>query len=364
MTKATIFAISTYLFLFTICSCKPKMEREAETKDTDSTYRFDTVQTRNFEQELQFTGQVSFDQKQVDRVYPIVSGNVIAVTAELGAFVSKGQELAKVQSADISGYLKDYNTAKSNYDIAKRNADNAEQLYKSKFSSENDLTDARKQLEIASSELERSGQVLKLYGGTTKIGNAPAQPNFSVQSPVSGYVVERNINPGMEIRSDNDNSLFTISNLTDVWIMINVYESDIDAVKVGQSVNITTLAYPDKLFKGVIQNIGQVIDNDSKVLQARVVLSNPNGILKPDMFCTVRLHIEKPERLLSLNPKAVIFSADQYFVIKDLGQQQYKVVPVEVLKRTSKYNYVKGELKDGDRIVTEGALLLFNDLHQ
>ncbi|MCA0230478.1 MAG: efflux RND transporter periplasmic adaptor subunit [Bacteroidetes bacterium] len=356
-TKLLLWVLCLPAIVLVSCQSEQKNE-EPKTKDTGSAFRTDTVQLRNYEQELQFTGQVSFDQKQVDRVYPMVSGNVLDVNAELGAFVKKGQVLAKLQSADVSQFVKDYNTAKSNYDIAKRNADNVEQLYKTKFSSENDLVNARKQLEIASSELERSSQVLKMYGGTS----ANSQPIFTVSAPVSGYIVERNINPNMQIRPDNGNSLFTISNLSDVWVLINIYESDIQAVKVGQEVNINTLAYPDRVFQGRIDNISQVIDNDSKVLQARVVLQNPGGLLKPDMFCTVKLHIEKPEKLLAVNPKSVIFSEDRYFVILDKGKGNYQSVPVEVIKSTSKYSYIKANLRDGDRVVTEGALLLFNEL--
>ncbi len=359
---------SFLLLFFAMMGCSQKPAEVPKTKDTDSAFRTDMVQLRNYEQELQFTGQVSFDQKQVDRIYPIVSGNVLEVNAELGAFVKQGQVLAKLQSADISQYLKDFNSAKSNYDIAKRNAENVEQLYKTKFSSENDLVNARKQLEIASSELERSQQVLKMYGGPSNGGPSNGGPSsgnlpiFSVKAPVSGYVVERNINPNMQIRSDNNNSLFTISNLSDVWVLINVYESDIQSVKVGQSVDITTLAYPDKIFQGRIENISQVVDNDTKVVQARVVLPNRSGLLKPDMFCTVKMHLEKPEKLLALNPKSVIFSEDRYFVIRDKGKGKYESVPVEVVRSTSKFSYVKAALKNGDRIVTEGALLLFNEL--
>ncbi len=347
------------LSLLTLAACQQnKTPQEVNTKDTDSAFKTDTVRVRNYEQELQFTGEVSFDQKQVDRIFPIVSGNVLEVNAELGAYVKQGQVLAKLQSADVSQYQRDYNQAKASFDIAKRNADNAEQLYKSKFSSESDVINARKQLEIASSELDRSTQVMKMYGGTSSSN----QPTFMVKAPVSGYVVERNVNPNTQIRSDNGNSLFTISNLSDVWILINIYESDIEAVKVGQQVNITTIAYPDKVFQGRIENISQVIDNDSKVLQARVVLPNPGGLLKPQMFCTIKLHIEKPERLLAVNPKSVIFSEDKYFVIKETGNGKYAAVPVEVIRSTSRYSYVKGDLKDGDAIVTEGALLLFNEL--
>ena len=360
MKNRQYFKIYAILLPFLMmASCGKKQELPTNSKDEDSTFKIDTVRLRNYEQELQFTGQVSFDQKQVDRVFSMVSGNILDVNAELGAYVKQGQILAKVQSADVSQFLKDYNTAKANFDIAKKNADNTEQLYKTKFSSETDLNNSRKQLEIASSELERSSQVLKMYGGAS----ASSQPTFSVKAPVSGYVVERNVNPNMQIRSDNGSSLFTISNLSDVWVFINIYESDIEAVKQGQQVNITTLAYPDKVFRGTIQNIGQVIDNDSKVLQARVVLKNPGGLLKPDMFCTIKLHIEKPEKLLAVNPKSVIFSEDKYFVIKDLGNQKYEKIAVTVVRSTSKFSYVEGALKDGDKVVTEGALLLFNELN-
>lgn len=351
----TILALSA--LSLSACSRKEK-PREAETKDMASAFRTDSVVMRNFEEELLFTGQVAFDQKKVDKVYPIVSGAVIDVKADLGTYVKKGQILATLQSGDISDYLKDLNTAKAGYDIAKRNADNVEQLYKTKFSSENDLVNARKQLEIANSELERANQVLKLYGGA---GNGK-QPTFVVKSPQNGYVVEKNVNNDMQIRPDNGAPLFTISDLSDVWVLINIYESDIQSVKENAPVSITTLAYPGKVFSGVISNISQVIDNDSKVLQARVALANPGGLLKPDMFCNVKLHIAKPEKYLAVKPMSVIFSQDEYFVIKEIKEGEYKTVPVEILKNTSKYMYIKGALQPGDKVVTEGALMLFSEL--
>lgn len=343
-----------------LCNCSSKKPQEAETKDEDSAYRIDTVQLRNYEQELQFTGQVSFDEKQVDRVYPIASGTVLEVTADLGSYVKKGQVLATLQSTDVSNYQKDYNTARSSYDLAKRNADNTQQLYTSKFSSESDLIASKKQLEIAAAEVERSSQVVKVYG-QTKSGDLPI---FTVKAPQSGYIVERKVNPNVQIRPDNGDAIFTISNLTDVWVLINIYESDIASVKMGQQVSIQTVAYPDKAFTGTISNIGQVLDNDSKVLKARVVLQNPDGLLKPDMFCTVKLHIEKQDKMLAVNPKAVIFNDEHYFVIKQILNGKYEKVPIEVLKTTSKYSYVKGALQPGEHIVTEGALLLFNELNQ
>ncbi|AMR25720.1 hypothetical protein A0257_00530 [Hymenobacter psoromatis] len=336
-----------------------KPELPTNTKDTESTYRTDTVRSRDLVQDMRFTGKVSYDQRRVDQVFPVVSGNVLSVNAALGAHVTQGQALATVQSADVSGYLNDYNGAKSDYALAKRTADNTEQLYKTNFASQSDLVAAREGLVKAQSTLNRSQQILKLYGAST---GGTAQPIYQVKAPVSGYVVARNINPNMQLRPDNSTPLFTISDLSRVWVLINVYETDVEEVKVGQPVIITALAYPDKQFKGIITNISNVVDADTRVLQARVELPNPDGLLKPDMFCTVSLQLKDGGEDLALNPKAVIFSKDNYFVVKQDSPGKYRVVPVQVVRTTSQYTYVKGDLKNGDQVVTEGSLLLFNDL--
>ncbi|MDO7883870.1 efflux RND transporter periplasmic adaptor subunit [Hymenobacter cheonanensis] len=343
----------------TACGGDKKNELPTNTKDTESTYRTDTVKSRNLAQDLRFTGKVSYDQRRVDQVFPVVSGNVLAVNAALGQHVSQGQALATVQSADVSGYLNDFNAAKSDYALAKRTADNTEQLYKTNFASQQDLIAAREGLAKAQSSLNRTQQVLKLYGAGT---GSTAQPVYQVKAPVSGYVVARNINPNMQLRPDNSTPLFTISDLSRVWILVNVYETDVEDVKVGEQVTISALAYPDKQFTGTITNISNVVDADTRVLQARVELPNPDGLLKPDMFCTVSLHLEDSGQGLAVNPKSVIFSQDKYFVVKQDGPGKYRVVPVKVVRTTSQYSYVTGDLKNGDQVVTEGSLLLFNDL--
>ena len=350
--------LATPALIVSSCGGK-KAELPTNTKDTESTYRTDTVMTRNVADNLRFTGKVSYDQRRVDQIFSVVSGNVLEVTANLGARVQQGQGLALVQSADVSGYLNDYNAAKSDYALARRNADNTEQLYKTNFASQQDLIAAREGLVKAQSALNRTQQILKLYGASS---NGTAKPVYEVKAPVSGFVVARNINPNMQLRPDNSTPLFTISDLSRVWILFNIYETDISVLHVGQKVDITALAYPDKQFSGTITNISNVVDADTRVLQARVELPNPNGLLKPDMFCTVSLHLENSGKNLALNPKAVIFSQDKYFVVKQSSPGKYNVVPVKVMRSTPQYTYVAGNLKDGDQVVTEGSLLLFNDL--
>ena len=360
---------------YSLSGCGTKSEElPVNTKDLSSGYRTDTVQLRSPEQDLRFTGKVSYDQSRVDRIFPIVSGNVLEVYAALGTRVKQGQQLARVQSADVSGYLNTYNAAKADLAVAVRDAANTEQLYKSSFASQNDLVAARAQLEKSRSAFRGAEQVLKVYGANG--GAASGKPVYTVKAPVSGFVVERNINPGMQLRADNATPLFTISDLSRVWVLLNIYESDVAAVKLGQPVTITALAYPDKTFRGTIINISSVVDADTRVLQARVELPNPGVLLKPDMFCTISLNLATQgpsNQALTVNPKAVIFSNDNYFVVRrrpgtpelksgDDASKAYELVSVKVLRTTSSRSYVTGNLHADDQVVTQGSLLLFNDL--
>ena len=346
--------------LLSLPGCGSKQqELPTNSKDTETAYRTDTVQLRNLSQDLRFTGKVSYDQRRVDQVFPVVSGTVLNVSANLGQRVTQGQALATVQSADVSGYLNDYNAARSDFALAKRTADNTEQLYKTNFASQSDLIAAREGLTKAQSTLNRSQQILKLYGAGT--GSA-AQPVYQVKAPVGGYVVARNVNQNMQLRPDNSTPLFTISDLSRVWILLNVYETDVANVKVGEPVDITVLAYPDKKFNGTITNISNVVDPDTRIVQARVELANPDGLLKPDMFCTVYLHNKEAAQNLAVSPRAVIFNQDKYYVVKQTSPGKYAVVPVQVVRTTSQFTYVSGKLNPSDQVVTEGSLLLFNDL--
>src|SRR5664279_6595542 len=114
---------------------------------------------------------------------------------------------------------------------------------------------------------------------------------YIVRSPIDGFVVERQVNNNMMIRSDNATALFTISDLKNVWVMANVYESNITAVRMGDSVNITTLSYPGKIFRGKIDRIMNVLDPSNKVMKLRIVLGNPGYLLKPEMFASVVVNL-------------------------------------------------------------------------
>jgi len=319
------------------------------------TCRTDTAKLAPLETDMLFNGTVSFDENNVIRVFPIVSGTVQDVNVSLGTFVKKGQVLAKIKSADVSTIQNDYRVAQANFELAKKNLHVSEELYKSSFASETDLITAKKEYEKAENNLLKAKEISNLYGANS------GQPFYVVYSPIDGYIVDKNINENIQLRPDNNTPMFTISDLKKVWVWVNVYEADIAQVKEGQDVLITTMVYPGKEFKGKITNVGNVLDKESRVLKVRVELNNKDGLLKPDMFATIKLHIGEPRMMLAVNPKSLVFDNDEYYVIVE-NKDQFEVRQVKLALNTSEYAYLASGVKVGEIVVTEGNLLVYNEL--
>lgn len=357
----TIILIFSFIFpALMLLSCKQeeKASGQATTQAFENVYKTDTVKLAHLEDELILNGSVSFDEDSVVRVFPVVSGKVESVKVQLGAYVKQGEELAIIKSADVTNLIKDYEVDKANLELSKKNLQNAEALYKSGFASETDLLTAKKEVANNQQELARAQEVLRIYGGATQSN----KPYFVVKAPISGYIVDKKVNTGQEMRPDNSDEIFMISNLRSVWVMANVYETDIADIKLGQSVEIKVLAYPNITFVGKISNLSNVLNENSRVMKVRIEIDNKDGLLKPNMFASIHLHLKQPEKMLTISPKALIFDNDKYYVVKMDSANTFSVREVEMVKNTSKYVYVKGSIKAGEHILTEGSLLVYNEL--
>ena len=349
--------------LLTMLSCSQAKhetvpEPKAPVRDT-FTFKKYKAEVLNAEDELQFNGEVTFDQNNVVRVFPIVSGNVEKVNVELGSRVEAGQELAVIKSSDINNIQNQYRAAKADADLKQKNLEVQEQLFNSKSVSQLEVLTARKDYEDARNELGRISTQLSLYGTGP---NQSGKPFYILRSPISGYVVEKNISINTQIRPDNAGNIFTISNLKKVWVTADVYENDISAVKVGQPVVITTMSYPDREFNGTISNIGNVLDKSSRVLKVRVELDNNEGLLKPDMFAVIKLKTQLTGKLMAVKPRSLIFDSDHYYVVVAKSDTNFEVREVEVVRNTSRFAYIKKGINPGDEVVTEGSLLIYNEL--
>jgi cobalt-zinc-cadmium efflux system membrane fusion protein len=165
------------------------------------------------------------------------------VKVSLGDFVQKGQLLATIRSSDMANYFNEYKSAQSELDVAKKNMDVTSDMRSSGVSSEKDYLTAQSEYRKAVAEFNKVKEVLRIYGGGTEMNDSTGS-GYKIKAPISGFIVEKNVNTGMELRADDANNLFTISDLKEVWATANVYETDIAKIKQGSSAEITTLTYP------------------------------------------------------------------------------------------------------------------------
>ncbi|MEI6684312.1 MAG: efflux RND transporter periplasmic adaptor subunit [Bacteroidota bacterium] len=316
----------------------------------------DTVAFRPVTEELKLTGNITFDQDKVVKLYPMVSGNVLQVKVALGDRVEKGEVLAVIRSVEIAGAENDIVNAEADLAVAEKNLAASDHLYKSGIASEKEYLEALKQVEKSRSALNKVKTVLSIYGGN--------QSNYIVRSPVSGYIVEKFINPDMQIRPDNTTGLFTISDLKKIWVLANVYESDIAGIKEGEPVSVTTISYPDKVFNGSIDKIYSVLDPDNKTLRVRIRLDNPDNLLKPEMFANVMVHQVRDTAMLAVPANSVVFDRNRYWVLVYNSPCDIRVRQVEMVMSSDLFTYIRSGVKPGERVITNRQLLIYNALVQ
>lgn len=351
------------LMVFVFAGCK-----HAEEKDTTEKQKYiipdtlakkleiDTVQISQLIGAITLTGKVAFNDDNVVPVYPMVSGNIQDIKVMMGDYVTAGQSLAVIKSTEMAGYSNDLVNAETNLKVAKKNLDATQDMFNSGLTSQKDLLSAEAGYEQAKSALSRVNKVLKINGGNSN-------GDYAVKAPISGFIVQKFATNNMVIRTDNTTSLFTISDLKNVWIIANVYESNISLVHAGDNVDITTLSYPDKIFKGKVDKIMNVLDPANKVMKVRVVLPNENYMLKPEMFANVTVNNKENKKALCIPSTALIFDNSQYYVLVYKSNTDVKIVPVQVINTVGNRTYLAGGVQEGDKIIASQALLIYDALN-
>ncbi len=318
--------------------------------------RIDTTVVKPVESELRLSGKVTPDMGKVLKLYPLVSGYVRNINVQLGDYVKKGQVLAVIQSGEIADYDKQLIQARTDLANAEKSLKVAQDLYKSQLATEKDVVNAGGALNNAQAELARINEMLQIYRkgqGATSI----------VTAPISGYIIEKNINNGMEMRSDNSAHMFTISELDDVWIMANVFETDISRVKEGYPAEVTTISYPDKVFHGQIDKVYNVLDPDTKTMQVRIRLGNEGMLLKPEMFATVLLRYREGNEMMAVPSAAVIFDKGKNFVMVFKDRYNIETKEVKVAKSLNEVSYIQRGLQPGDKVISRNQLLIYDALN-
>ncbi len=353
-------------FLFFLVQCRAKDEIVSQKNQpiiSDSLANIisiDTVKNENIEDILSLSGEVDYNENKVVKVFPNASGQVISVNVSLGDKVRKGQTLAIIKSADVAGNYSDLTSQHSDAAIAEKEYKNEEQLYKSGIASEKEYIQAKLEYEKAMNAVKKVQMQIAINGG----GKTNAGGSYTISSPGDGYVVEKNIAAGSFIRNDNSQNLFTISNMQDVWVWANVFETDIQKVQPGQPAEVTTLAYPGKVFYGKVDEANTVLDPQSKAMKIKIVLPNPGMLLKPQMFTTVTLAKSEPNKALEIPSDALISDGGKNYVVIYKDNYHVKTQEVVPLKIAGRKTYISEGLNEGDKVISKNQILIYNSLSE
>ncbi|WP_313214561.1 efflux RND transporter periplasmic adaptor subunit [Soonwooa sp.] len=320
-----------------------------------ATTTFAKVEKKFIENEISFFGKIAADKNNYIDVFPLVGGNVLSVNVELGDYVRKGQVLATIRSTELAEVQKDVSDAKTDLVVAQNNLRVAKEMYEGKLTTEKDVLEAKSQVKKAQDQMQRANAVSTVYN--VKKGNI-----YSVLAPISGYIVHKDINKDMQLRSDRSDNIFDVANTKEVWAIMNINEADINKIHLGMKAEVSTLTYPDKTFFGKIDKIFKIIDPNTNAMQAKVILDNADGLLIPDSKATIKVTSTDSTTALAIPSKAVIYDDNRYFVVVFKSRTNIKVKEVKILKQVGDVTYISEGVSEGEEVITNNQLLIYRSL--
>lgn len=281
--------------------------------------------------QLQVTGTVSPDILRAVPVISLAAGRVVEIHARLGDTVKKGQLLLKIQSADISSAFSDYQKATADERLAHTQLERSELLYDKGAISQNNLQIAENTEEKAKFDVANTAERLRVLGS----------PNLDrptglveIRAPISGLITDQQVTNAAGVPGLGSPNPFTISDLSYVWVLCDVYENDLVNVRFGEKAEIRLNAYPGQVFAGTIGNIGPVLDPNIRTIKVRIEMRNP-GLMRPGMFVTATFHGQQKVKRAAVPATAILHLHDRDWVYVPVKEKQFRrteVVAGEMLR--------------------------------
>jgi membrane fusion protein, heavy metal efflux system len=308
---------------------------------------------------LRLTGTVAYNAFKTTPVITQVGGPVSRILVVPGDRVKMNQPMLEVSSPDYAQLLDGYLKAADSYRLADKFYQRAQDLYGHHAIAQQDLEQAESNRTQARADLNAAEQGMRILGikNPEDLAKTPSSAQIPVLAPIAGEVVERLVSPGQVVQAGQTQA-FTISDLSTVWVLANVYQADLQYVKEGDQVEVRTDAFPES-FHGRISYISPALDPNTRTLQARVVVDNPGEKLKRDMYCTVTVTAGVLKNVRSV-PVAAVLRDDENrpFVYAQTGENQFARRDVELGETQDNQTQIVKGIAAGDRVVGNGSLFL------
>ena len=354
-----IFTITTAILF----GCKEKV-KQVDTAEkfclTDTLKQkivIDTVKNETVRNVISLSGKIEANEDKWIKVFPVVGGIVTEMKVELGDYVSKGQVLAVIRSSEIADYQGQLVSATSAVKITEKSLAAAKDMFSSGLATEKDVIAAETDLEKAKADLKRMEQTNSIYG-------SKGEAIQTITAPMSGYIIEKNVTDKMQFRVDGALPFFIIANLEEVWVMANVFESDIARIKTGYDADIKVIAYQDKVFTGKIDRIFSMLDPQSRVMKVRIRIPNKDNLLKPEMFAQINIKYDDGSvQMPAIPAQAIIFDKNKNFVMIYKDNCDIETREIEIQETIGNTAYIKSGLQPGEKLVSKYQLLVYDALN-
>jgi cobalt-zinc-cadmium efflux system membrane fusion protein len=325
--------------------------------------RVDAVTFAPFRSTVQTTGTVAFNGDRSTQVLAPVSGPIMRILVNPGAYVRQGTPLATVTSPDFAAAIANYRKAQSQYRNAQRIADLDAQLFKNDALARREAEQAATDAAAAAADRDAAIEQMRALGvddatiAAMKDGGPTPSATAIIRAPIAGTVVEKLVTPGQLIQAGTTPA-FTIADLSSVWVLANVFETDIGLVANGEKATITTGASPTPI-EGTVTYVGSLVDPSSKATAVRILAPNPRGILKRDMLVNVSIRSSQSRNALLL-PLGAVLRDDQNlpFVFVALPNGHFARRQIRLGNRAGDSLEVVSGINSGERIAMDGALFL------
>ncbi|MDF2189912.1 efflux RND transporter periplasmic adaptor subunit [Paraflavitalea sp. CAU 1676] len=361
--KPLLFPVYIVLMWLPLASCQEQASNTIEPErfclsDTlQKNIELATVQADTVRNEIALSGKIEANEDKWIKVFPVVGGIVESLKVQLGDYVTKGQVLAVVRSSEIADYQGQLSNAASTVKLAEKSLTANKEMFAAGLATEKDVLAAETDLDKARADLKRIRETNAIYGAS---GNALQ----TITAPVSGFIVEKNVTDKMQYRVEGSDPFFIISNLDEVWVIANVFESDISKIQVGYDAQVSVIAYKDKVFKGKVDRIYSILDPQSRVMKVRIRIPNDGYLLKPEMFAQINIeYTEGREQMPAIPAQAMIFDHNRNFVMVHKDHCQIETREVEPYKTIGTTTYIRSGLQEGEKVIARYQLLIYGALN-
>jgi cobalt-zinc-cadmium efflux system membrane fusion protein len=309
---------------------------------------------------VKLNGRLVWNEDRTVRVFSPYSGRVVSIVARPGDRVKPGQALAVLASPDLGSAQSEARKAEQDALLASKSLARVQELYDAGVAPAKDLQAAQADAARTAAERTRTQEKLKLYSRATHSGDLTVDQQLELRTPIAGVVVERNLNPGQELRTDNqqaDKPQFVVSDPTRLWFVLDVAEKDLADVRPGVAVRIGAASLGDDRVEGRIVHVADVVDPQTRTVKARGTIERADPRLKAEMFVTAELTVPSAKGLL-VPSRAIYLRGEQYFAFIDAGNGRYVRRAVKVGAAGDGNQLVLAGLGVGDKVVVDGTLLL------